>query len=289
MTTKKNALGKGLGALIPEFEDKIEDINENKEKKHGVIEIDINSITPNENQPRKRFDEDKLTALAQSIKENGLIQPIIVQKDGEFYKIIAGERRWRAARIAGIKQVPIIEKNITDKEVMEVSLIENLQREDLNPIEEAEAYKRLIDEFTLTQEQISNKVGKSRSAIANSLRLNNLSERVKEYLIDGTISEGHGRVLLAVDDKQLQYEIAQKIIDEALNVRQTEKLIKTLENNKGKRTKKAKDIYLKDMEERFKNLLGTKVIINKGRKKGKIEIEYYSEEDLQRIYDMFNM
>ena len=286
MSAKKSALGKGLGALIPETND----IKTNEtEKKNSIEEIDVSRIIPNEDQPRKNFDEEKLSSLAESIKENGIIQPIVVIKENEFYKIVAGERRWRAAKLAGIKKVPIIEKNLNDKEIMELSLIENLQREDLNPIEEAEAYKKLMEEFNLTQEAISTKVGKSRPVIANSLRLLNLSEKIKQYLIEGTNSEGHGRILLSVDDKELQYEVAKKIIDEGLNVRQTEKIIKEIEKNRKNNKKPAqKDIYIKDMENRLKNALGTKVIISKGKKKGKIEIEYYSQEDLERLIEMIH-
>jgi ParB family transcriptional regulator, chromosome partitioning protein len=285
MISKKSALGKGLGALIPDVK---EAPKENL--KVGIIEVDINEIAPNEDQPRKSFDEEKLLSLSESIKEHGVIQPIIVKKEGKYYKIIAGERRWRAARMAGLKKIPIVEKELTEKEVMEISLIENLQREDLNPIEESIAYKRLLDEFSLTQEEISKRIGKSRSAIANSLRLLNLDERVINYLIDGTISEGHGKILAGIDNKNLQYEVAKRIIDDGLNVRQSEKLIKNLNESKEiKKVKIKKDIHIKDIEERFKSVLGTKVTINKGRKKSKIEIEYYTEEDLQRIMNVFNM
>lgn len=285
MAVKKSALGKGLGALIPEVDEEKLDIDKN-----GILEVDINYIAPNEKQPRKNFDEEKLIALSQSIKVNGLIQPILVTKNGEYYTIIAGERRWRAAKIAGLKKIPVIEKKLSDIEIMEISLIENLQREDLNPMEEAMAYKRLVDDFSLTQEEISKRVGKSRPAIANSLRLLNLDSRVANYIVEGTISEGHGRMLVSIDDKNMQYEIAKKIIDESLNVRQTEKLIKKLNEKKVVRDKKEKkDIYIKEIEEKLKNILGTKVIINKSRKKGKIEIEYYSEDDFQRIMDIFNL
>lgn len=286
MSAKKSALGKGLGALIPDTNN-----NEDKEieSKNIIKEININIIVPNRDQPRKDFDEEKLTSLSESIKENGIIQPIVVVKDKEFYKIVAGERRWRAAKMAGIKKVPIIEKKLNDKEVMELSLIENLQREDLNPIEEAEAYKKLIEEFNLTQEAISSKVGKSRPVIANSLRLLNLHDKVKQYIIESTISVGHGRLLLEISEKEKQFEAAKKIIDDGLNVRQTEKLIKEiLEKKENKKTPVKKDIYLKEMEDRLKNALGTKVFISKGKKKGKIEIEYYSQEDLERLIEMFN-
>lgn len=282
---KKSALGKGLGALIPDMDNEII-----SDKNQGILEIDINKVTPNKFQPRKNFDEEKLQELSQSIKENGIIQPIIVNKSGKFYNIIAGERRWRAARIAGLKTVPVIEKDLTEKEIMEISLIENLQREDLNPIEEALAYRRLMDEFSLTQEEISVRVGKSRPVIANSLRLLNLDKRVIQYIVEGTISEGHGRVLAGIDSFELQYEIAKRIIDDGLNVRQTEKLARSLNDNRSKKKEKVKtDIYIKEIEDRLKTVLGTKVTINKGNKKSKIEIEYYSNEDLERILDIFNV
>lgn len=285
MSVKKSALGKGLGALIPEVDEEKLEID-----KSGILEVDINYIAPNENQPRKNFDEEKLNALSQSIKENGLIQPILVTKNGEYYTIIAGERRWRAAKLAGLKKIPVIEKKLSDIEVMEISLIENLQREDLNPIEEAMAYKRLVDDFQLTQEEIAKRVGKSRPAVANSMRLLNLDTRVVNYVVDGTLSEGHGRILVSIENKDLQYEMAKKIIDESLNVRQTEKLVKKLNDKKTiTKEKQKKDIYIKEIEEKLKNVLGTKVSINKSRKKGKIEIEYYSEDDFQRILDIFNV
>lgn len=285
MAVKKSALGKGLGALIPEVDEAKLNID-----RSGILEIDINYIAPNENQPRKNFDEEKLNTLSQSIKEKGIIQPILVTKDGEYYTIIAGERRWRAAKLAGLKKVPIIEKKLSDIEVMEISLIENLQREDLNPIEEAMAYKRLVDEFSLTQEEISKRVGKSRPAVANSLRLLNLDPKVANYLVEGTLSEGHGRLLVSIDNHDMQYEVAKKIIDESLNVRQTEKLIKKLNEKKPVNpNKEKKDIYIREIEEKLKSVLGTKVSINKSRKKGKIEIEYYSEDDLQRILDLFSL
>lgn len=279
---KKNVLGRGISALIPE--------NIEEESKKSEIEIDINSIYPNENQPRKNFDEERINELAQSIKEHGVIQPLIVAKDGEFYKIIAGERRWRAAKVAGLKKVPIIVKDLTDTEVMEISLIENLQREDLNPVEEAKAYKALMDEYKLTQEDISKKIGKARSSITNSIRILNLDEKVLSYIVDGTLSEGHGKALLSIEDKNMQYEIAKKIIDGGLNVRQTEQLVKTILKGKNKKVKdKKKDIYIQEIESKLENTFGTKVTINKGRKKGKIEIEYYSDDDFQRIIDKLSI
>ncbi|QCX33601.1 ParB/RepB/Spo0J family partition protein [Caloramator sp. E03] len=283
MSTKKSALGRGLGALIPE-------INDNKASENNINEIDINEIMPNENQPRKKFDDENIKDLAESIREHGIIQPILVRKEGEYYKIVAGERRWRAARIAGLKKIPVIIKDMTDKEMMEISLIENLQREDLNPIEEALAYKRLMEEFNLTQEQIAIRVGKSRPVITNSLRLLNLDKKVIDYIIESKLSEGHGRILASIENKQLQVEIAKKIIEDGLNVRQTEKIIQNIKNNKTKKIKnKKEDSYIKDIQEKLMNHLGTKVNISTKRKKGVIEIEYYSKEDLERILELFNI
>lgn len=282
MVSKKSALGKGLGALIP---DKIEE-----KAKGDIMEININEISPNEEQPRRSFDEDKLQSLAQSIKEHGIIQPVVVQKDGNFYKIIAGERRWRASRIAGLKKIPVIIKELSKRDTMEISLIENLQREDLNPIEEALAYKNLIEEFKLTQEEIANRIGKSRPAIANSLRLLNLDKRVMNYIIEGILTEGHGKIIAGLDSDEIQYEVSKKVIDDGLNVRQTEKLIKNIQDNKPKEEKPVKkEIFVRDIEDRLKSYLGTKVTINKGKKKSKIEIEYYTEEDLQRIIDLLEV
>lgn len=278
MSIKKPALGKGLGALIPDI-----DISTSED---AVMNIDINEIEPNNEQPRKKFDEEKMQQLANSIKEHGIVQPVIVKREGEFYKLIAGERRWRAARMAGIKSIPAIMREFTDREIMEISLIENIQREDLNPIEEGIAYKKLIDEFGMTQEEISEKIGKSRSAVANILRLINLDERVKNYVIDGILSEGHGRSIIGISSNDLQYEIAKKIIDENLNVRQTEKLVKAVLNGKKKKRTTKTELFVTDVEERLKSVLGTKVNVSFGRKKGKIEIEYYSYDDLERIMDL---
>lgn len=284
MGTKKSALGKGLGALIPE----VNDINENNN--NNLKEININEIMPNQDQPRKRFDEENIKELAESIKEFGVLQPIIVRKEGDFYKIIAGERRWRAARMAGLKIVPVIIKEMTDKEMMEVSLIENLQREDLNPIEEALAYKKLMDDFNLTQEQIAQRVGKSRPVIANSLRLLNLHQEVIELIKENKITEGHGRVLASIENKNLQLEVAKKIINDELNVRQTEKIIKNIKSKKNKKEKNTKEnSYIKEIQERLMNHFGTKVNISEKGKKGIIEIEYYSKEDLERILELFDI
>ncbi len=285
MAGKKSALGRGLGALIPEIDE------ENTTEGKYINEIEINKIFPNEDQPRKNFDDEKLAQLTASIKEHGVIQPIIVKREGEFYKIIAGERRWRAAKLAGLKKVPVIEKKLSELETMELSLIENLQRENLNPIEEALAYKQLIDEYKLTQDEIAEKLGKSRPSITNSMRLLNLDERVQTYIAEGTMSEGHGKVLLGLTDKEQQYEVSKKIIDENLSIRQTEELIKSLIKNRKKTPAKkvSKDIYIKDIEEKLKSVLGTKVYITKGKNRNKIEIEYYSEDDLQRILNIFKL
>jgi ParB family chromosome partitioning protein len=214
--SKKFGLGKGLGALIPEDETKDE----------SILKVSINLIKANHEQPRKNFDEEKIMQLAESIKQHGIIQPLVLKKDENIYTIIAGERRWRAAKSIGLKEVPAVILNLSDKEVLEISLIENIQREDLNPIEEAVAYKKLIDDFKLTQDELSKRIGKSRTAIANCMRLLNLDKRVQEYLIDGVISEGHGRALLGVSDKEQQYKLSQTIIDEELSVRQIEALKK---------------------------------------------------------------
>ncbi|MEG0051055.1 MAG: ParB/RepB/Spo0J family partition protein [Terrisporobacter sp.] len=284
---KTGVLGKGLSSLIPENEFKY-----NEDENEQVLNIDINLIKANKDQPRKHFDDEKLIELANSIKEHGIIQPIVVKKQDEVYMIIAGERRWRAAKILKLSEVPVIIKDLSDVEIMEISLIENIIREDLNPIEEAMAYKRLLKEFNLTQEEISKQVCKSRSSIANSLRLLNLDERIQSYLIEGVLSEGHGRAILALENKDEQYIIAQRVIDENLNVRQTESLVRNY--NKGDNKKDIKrnvsDIYYKDIKLKLENHFNTKININNNSKnKGKIEIEYYSPEDLQRIIEILNI
>ncbi len=281
---KKYGLGKGLGALIPE-----EEID--TEKNSSITKISINLIKANEQQPRKYFDQQKISELSQSIKDHGIIQPLVLKQEGNKYIIIAGERRWRAAKLAGIQEIPAIIMDVSNREVMEISLIENIQRQDLNPIEEAKAFNRLIKEFNLTHEELSLKIGKSRTAITNTMRLLNLDERVQQYLMESVISEGHGRALLAILDKELQYKIAQKVIDEDLSVRVLEKYIKDILENKNKDEKKEKIInpYYRDIEDRLEVFFGTKVNINNKKNKGKIEIEYYSEEDLQRILDMINL
>lgn len=257
--------------------------------------IKIEEIEPNRRQPRKNFDEDSLHELADSIKQFGIIQPLVVQKsDNDIYEIIAGERRWRAARIAGLKEVPVIIKDYSPMESVEIALIENIQREDLNPIEEAMAFQRLIEEFGLKQDEAAEKVAKSRTAVTNSLRLLKLDDRVKQMIIDDMITSGHGRALLAIEDKEEQYLTATKIFDHKMSVRETEKLVKSLAKNKDI-TEKAKVIdeesliILKSMEDRIKTIVGTKVTIKgKANNKGKIEIEYYSLDELERIMDVFN-
>lgn len=279
--SKKGVLGKGLSALIPD--------NINIEANDKVVEVDIDEVFPNKLQPRKDFDIEKIELLGESIKEHGIINPIIVKKEGEFYKIVAGERRWRAAKNLGIKKVPIILKSLTEKEVAEISLIENIQREDLNPIEEALAYKRLSEEFNLTQEEIAKKVGKSRVAITNNMRLLTLHNNVIDLIINNTITEGHGKIIAGVENKDVQVKIANKVIEEELNVRQTERLIKEINETKvEKKDKKDKDVHIRFTEERLENILGTKVNINKGKKKSKIEIEFYNDNDLNRILDIIS-
>ena len=294
MAVKRNGLGKGLDSLIPNKSSKPSPEKENSKKVEkttstGEILVKINEVEPNREQPRKDFDEDALMELADSIKQFGILQPLIVQKKKDYYEIIAGERRWRAAKLAGVKEVPIIVKEYTNQEIVEISLIENIQRENLNPIEEAMAYKRLLEEFNLKQDEVAERVSKSRTAVTNSMRLLKLSDRVQQMIIDDMISTGHARALLAIDDEEQQYMLANKIFDEKLSVRETEKLVKSLKNPK-KEVKKPKQEHMfvyNNLEEHMKNIIGTKVSVSpKANGKGKIEIEYYSEEELERIYDL---
>ncbi|HHW00940.1 MAG TPA: ParB/RepB/Spo0J family partition protein [Clostridiaceae bacterium] len=272
----KKALGRGLGALI----------NTEENREENLTELKINEIEPNINQPRKNFDDEKLVQLAESIKQHGVVQPIVVKKEKNTYKIVAGERRWRAARIAGLKTIPVIIKDLTDKQLMEIALIENLQREDLNPIEEAEAYENLMKEYNMTQEEISKVVGKSRSAIANSIRLLGLVKEVRDLLISGEISSGHARALLAIENEELQIKAAKEIISRGLNVRETENLVKRYLKEKKEKTEKIKSEELIEIEEKFKDIFGTKVKITPNSKKGKIMIEYYSSDELERIIEL---
>ena len=291
--SKKFGLGKGLNALIPE-DTVILEPKKGKDKNddNGYSLIDINLIKSNESQPRKSFDDEKIMELAESIKSNGIIQPLILRKDKDEYIIVAGERRWRAAKYIGIKEIPSVIMDLTEKQILEISLIENIQREDLNSIEEAIAYKKLISDFDLTQEQLSKRIGKSRVAITNTMRLLNLSEDVQQYIIEGVISEGHGRALLAITDSKLQCELAQNVIDDKLSVRELEFLIRKLKTKSEQSKSKAKketNPYYKEVIEKLENYFGTKVNVTNKNNKGKIEIEYYSEEDLQRILEIINL
>lgn len=292
MAAKKGGLGKGLDSLITDKVNKpaAKDASIAPSEDQAVM-VPINKIEPNKEQPRKNFNEDALLELSESIKQMGIIQPIVVQDRDTFYEIIAGERRWRAAKQAGLKKVPVIIKHYTEQEIIEISLIENIQREDLNPIEEAFAYKRLLTEFNLKQDEVAERVSKSRTAVTNSMRLLKLDERVQQMVIDDMIQTGHARALLGIDDAEKQYAMAQKVFDEKLSVRETEKLVKKSQKEK-EEVEKAKidkqlEIVYQDLEEKMKQILGTKVNINaKDENKGKIEIEYYNKEDLDRIIEM---
>ncbi len=299
MTVKRGGLGKGLDSLIPDKKsDKSGNIPHNKvniqvesaaKEKDGQVMMKINDVEPNREQPRKNFEEDALLELADSIKQFGVLQPLIVQKRKDYYEIIAGERRWRAAKLAGVKEVPVIVKNYTDQEILEISLIENIQRENLNPIEEAMAYKKLLNEFKLKQDEVAERVSKSRTAVTNSMRLLKLSAKVQQMIIDDMISTGHARALLAIDDEEQQYLLATKVFDEKLSVRETEKLVKEVKNPKKEVPKKViqNAFVYEDIEERMKNIMGTKVHVNhKPNGKGKIEIEYYSDSELERIFEL---
>ncbi len=283
----RKALGKGIDILIkPGNKEKNNDGNMAANGK--ALELNIGSVEPDRNQPRKNFSEDELNDLADSIRKHGIIQPLLVEKTGNHYTIVAGERRWRAAKIAGLKKVPVILGEYSDQEKMEIQLIENIQREKLNPIEEAKAYKRLIEEFQLKQDDLAESIGKNRTTITNTMRLLNLDERVQEMLIEEKLSPGHARALLAIEDKELQYEMASKVFDEKLSVRETEKLVKNLAKPEREKFKPAEAVQLiyNDMEEKFRNRLGTKVkILPKNEKKGRIEIEYYSQDELENIFD----
>jgi len=272
----RRGLGKGLGALID-----TEETNES-----GILEVKINDIEPSAGQPRKYFDTEKLEQLAESIKQHGVVQPLIVSKSGNTYKIVAGERRWRAARLAGLQTVPVIVRDFSDRKIMEVALIENIQREDLNPIEEAEAYSRLIEEYGMTQEEISATVGKSRPAIANAIRLLGLQEKIKELIISGELSGGHARALLSIDDRAVQVKAAEEIIKKGLSVRETEALVKKLTTRKERKKTREENVEIKALEDRLREIFGTKVQILNNKKKGKIVIEYYSTDELDRIIAM---
>lgn len=301
----KKGLGKGLGAIFGE--DVVKENKEETEKKakaeakaaeemdekDRILMLKLDLVQPNKEQPRKTFDEEKINELAESIKNYGVLQPLLVQKNDSFYEIIAGERRWRAAKAAGLKEVPAVLKEYSKQEAMEISLIENVQRADLNPIEEALGYRQLIDEFGLTQEEIAVRVAKSRTAITNTMRLLKLDEQIQNMLVQGVITSGHARALLSLEDTQMQLKAAKEILDKKLSVRETERLVKRLQKEASgeKKEEKKKDetlaLIYQDLEDRMKSVMGTKVSIhNKDKNKGRIEIEYYSEAELERIVEM---
>ena len=290
MAVNKRGLGKGLDTMIPPVK------NEKKSEKGDLAKgpetlVNITKVEPNREQPRKNFDEDALLELSESIKQYGLLQPILVQDRKDYYEIIAGERRWRAAKLAGLKQVPVIIKNLTDQEIVEISLIENIQRENLNPIEEAQAYKRLLNEFHLKQDEVAERVSKSRTAVTNSMRLLKLSDDVQRMVIDEMITTGHARALLGVEDPAEQYNLAQRIFDEKLSVREVEKIVKNMgkpaKPKKEKVIDKSMQVIYDDISEKLKTQLGTKVnIVPKEDGSGKIEIEFYSHDELDRILDL---
>lgn len=286
----RGGLGKGLDSLIPVTvaEDQIIKSVAKKEGGQETI-VDINLVTPNHEQPRKSFDKEKLEELADSIKEHGIVEPILVQDRKDHYEIIAGERRWRAAKIAGLKEVPVLIRNYTERQIMEISLIENIQREDLNPIEEALAYKKLMTEYELTQEQVAERVSKNRTTVTNSLRLLKLCDKVQEMLINKSITEGHARALIGIEDEKRQLEIAQKVVKDKLSVRDIEKLVKEKDkpSNQKNTISNELEIFYKDVAEKIQRKVGTKVSINaKGDGAGKIEIEFYSNSDIDRICDL---
>ena len=305
----KRGLGRGLDVMIPDNHTgttkkssrttkTIVSMEQESEKNvrdyvvpTGEVKVKISKVEPNREQPRKQFDEDSLLELSESIKQYGVLQPLVVSDKKDYYEIIAGERRWRAAKLAGLKEVPVIIKELSKQETVEISLIENIQREDLNPIEEAMAFKRLLDEFHLKQDEVADRVSKSRTAVTNVMRLLKLESEVQQMLIDEMITTGHARALLGISDRELQIKIANKVFDEKLSVRETEKLVKSiLESKKEKPMKKdtAEDAIYESLEEKMKGIMGTKVIINrKKNNKGKIEIEYYSRDELERIIELF--
>ena len=302
---RTGGLGKGLDALIPnkaggpskepakKTRSAVVKKDKPTEKDNLAAErlVKISSVEPNLNQPRRHFDEDALQELSESIKQYGILQPLLVSDKKDYYEIVAGERRWRAAKMAGLKEVPVVVKEFTDQEIVEISLIENIQREDLNPIEEAMAYKRLMEEFHLKQDEIADRVAKSRTAVTNSMRLLKLSSKVQEMVIADMISAGHARALLGISDEALQETTAMKVFDEKLSVRETEKLVKNLVSPAKKvKTERntAEDAIYESLEEKMKGIMGTKVSIQrKKNNKGKIEIEYYSRDELERIIDLF--
>ena len=308
MAGKKSGLGRGLDALFPEktVQSKPKTVKTVKEEKKVAVDtkkssqqetsngermMKISMIEPNREQPRKKFDEDALQELSESIKQYGILQPLLVSDKKDYYEIVAGERRWRAAKMAGLKEVPVVVKEFSTQEIVEISLIENIQREDLNPVEEAMAYKRLIDEFHLKQDEIAERVSKSRTAVTNSMRLLKLDSRVQQMMVDEMISAGHARAILAISDPEQQYNAAMKVFDEKLSVRETEKLVKSILTPTKKKpvvSNPTEDAIYESLEEIMKGITGTRVFIHrKKNNKGKIEIEYYSRDDLDRIIDLF--
>ena len=308
MAGKKSGLGRGLDALFPEktVQSKPKTVKTVKEEKKVAVDtkkssqqetsngermMKISMIEPNREQPRKKFDEDALQELSESIKQYGILQPLLVSDKKDYYEIVAGERRWRAAKMAGLKEVPVVVKEFSTQEIVEISLIENIQREDLNPVEEALAYKRLIDEFHLKQDEIAERVSKSRTAVTNSMRLLKLDSRVQQMMVDEMISAGHARAILAISDPEQQYNAAMKVFDEKLSVRETEKLVKSILTPTKKKpvvSNPTEDAIYESLEEKMKGITGTRVFIHrKKNNKGKIEIEYYSRDDLDRIIDLF--
>ena len=308
MAGKKSGLGRGLDALFPEktVQSKPKTVKTVKEEKKVAVDtkkssqqetsngermMKISMIEPNREQPRKKFDEDALQELSESIKQYGILQPLLVSDKKDYYEIVAGERRWRAAKMAGLKEVPVVVKEFSTQEIVEISLIENIQREDLNPVEEAMAYKRLIDEFHLKQDEIAERVSKSRTAVTNSMRLLKLDSRVQQMMVDEMISAGHARAILAISDSEQQYNVAMKVFDEKLSVRETEKLVKSILTPTKKKpvvSNSTEDAIYESLEEKMKGITGTRVFIHrKKNNKGKIEIEYYSRDDLDRIIELF--
>ena len=291
MAAKAKGLGRGLDSLIPSVEQPKKK-SEKADAQGTENVLNITKVEPNREHPRKKVDEDALMELADSIKQYGVLEPTLVQPRGDYYEIISGERRWRAAKLAGLKEIPVVIKNLTDQEIAEISLIENIQREDLNPIEEALAYKRLLEEFHLKQDELAEKVSKSRTAVTNSMRLLKLTEEVQQMVVDDMITTGHARALLGVEDAEMQYTLAQRIFDEKLSVREVEKIVKNIgkpakEKKKKKQIEESMQVIYADISEKLKASLGTKVnIIPKEDGSGKIEIEFYSHEELDRILDI---
>ena len=295
MTGKKGGLGKGLGKgldLLISNEYVEKEKQKKTEEKSAETMLKIRLIEANSGQPRAYFDEDSLSELAESVKKYGVIQPIIVRKQDDHYEIVAGERRWRAAKLAGLKEIPAIIKDYGEQEMAEISLIENLQREDLNPIEEARAYQTLIKKYHLKQDEIAERVSKGRTVITNALRLLKLDQKVQEMLIEGLLTTGHAKVLLGLEAKEQQIEVAERIVDDQLRVRETERLIKSMLNKKETHQQKElpnQSLY-QQIEEKMKQKIGTMVKIKrKADQKGKIEIDYYSADDLERIIELLGI